>query len=56
MLSRIALIYFNFVWHVLCKQIQDEEVKRNRKRISEIHNYVDYVKDQLAEILMEEHQ
>ncbi|KAL6476923.1 hypothetical protein MHYP_G00154220 [Metynnis hypsauchen] len=40
----------------LIKSIQDEEVKRNRKRISEIHNYVDYVKDQLEEILLEEHQ
>ncbi|XP_037400841.1 dynein regulatory complex subunit 3 isoform X1 [Pygocentrus nattereri] len=40
----------------LIKSIQDEEVKRNRKRISEIHNYVDFVKDQLEEILLEEHQ
>uniref|UniRef100_A0A674D5Q6 Dynein regulatory complex subunit 3 n=1 Tax=Salmo trutta TaxID=8032 RepID=A0A674D5Q6_SALTR len=26
----------------LMKSVQDEEVKRNRKRISEIHNYIDY--------------
>ncbi|XP_062308146.1 dynein regulatory complex subunit 3 isoform X1 [Osmerus eperlanus] len=34
----------------LMKSIQDEEVKRNRKRISEIHNYVDYVRNQLDEM------
>ncbi|KAI4890456.1 hypothetical protein NFI96_025584 [Prochilodus magdalenae] len=40
----------------LIKSIQDAEVKRNRKRISEIHNYVDYVRDQLEEIIVQEHQ
>uniref|UniRef100_A0A673WW02 Dynein regulatory complex subunit 3 n=1 Tax=Salmo trutta TaxID=8032 RepID=A0A673WW02_SALTR len=34
----------------LMKSVQDEEVKRNRKLISEIHNYIDYVRDHLDEI------
>uniref|UniRef100_A0A8C7JA46 Dynein regulatory complex subunit 3 n=1 Tax=Oncorhynchus kisutch TaxID=8019 RepID=A0A8C7JA46_ONCKI len=39
----------------LMKSVQDEEVKRNRKRISEIHNYIDYVRDQLDEMQHEHH-
>ncbi|KAK6312234.1 hypothetical protein J4Q44_G00178980 [Coregonus suidteri] len=39
----------------LMKLVQDEEVKRNRKRISEIHNYIDYVRDQLDEMQHEHH-
>lgn len=39
----------------LSMQVQDEEVKRNRKRISEIHNYIDYVRDQLDEMQHEHH-
>ncbi|KAM6957037.1 dynein regulatory complex subunit 3 [Aplochiton taeniatus] len=38
----------------LMKSIQGEEVKRNRKRISEIHNYIDYVRDQLEEMQNQE--
>ncbi|XP_010872711.2 dynein regulatory complex subunit 3 isoform X4 [Esox lucius] len=37
----------------LIKSIQDKEVKRNRKRIAEIHNYIDYVRDQLSEMRQE---
>uniref|UniRef100_A0A4W4GW58 Dynein regulatory complex subunit 3 n=1 Tax=Electrophorus electricus TaxID=8005 RepID=A0A4W4GW58_ELEEL len=40
----------------LIKSIHDEEIKRNRKRISEIHNYVDYVREQLEELHLQEHQ
>ncbi|XP_060748576.1 dynein regulatory complex subunit 3 [Tachysurus vachellii] len=35
----------------LLKSIHDDEAKRNRKRISEIHKYVDYAVDQLEETL-----
>ncbi|KAI1883962.1 hypothetical protein AGOR_G00221490 [Albula goreensis] len=34
----------------LMKEIHHEEVARNRKRIAEIHNYIDYVKDQLEDM------
>ncbi|KPP79748.1 leucine-rich repeat-containing protein 48-like [Scleropages formosus] len=37
---------------VLMKSIQDAEGKRNRKRISEIHHYIDYVKTQLDEVTL----
>ncbi|XP_071329892.1 dynein regulatory complex subunit 3 [Trachinotus anak] len=37
-------------WKVaLIKGIQDKELKRNRMRISDIHRYVDHVKEQLEE-------
>uniref|UniRef100_A0A9J8CL39 Dynein regulatory complex subunit 3 n=1 Tax=Cyprinus carpio carpio TaxID=630221 RepID=A0A9J8CL39_CYPCA len=39
----------------LLKSIHDEEVKRNRKRVSEIRNYVSYVKDELEDMRMSEH-
>ncbi|XP_014058429.1 dynein regulatory complex subunit 3-like isoform X1 [Salmo salar] len=39
----------------LMKSVQDEEVKRNRKHISEIHNYIDYVRDHLDEMQHEHH-
>ncbi|XP_016308057.1 dynein regulatory complex subunit 3 [Sinocyclocheilus anshuiensis] len=39
----------------LLKSIHDEEVKRNRKRISEIRNYVSYVKDELEDMRLSEH-
>ncbi|KAM4598286.1 dynein regulatory complex subunit 3 [Polymixia lowei] len=35
---------------VLIKGIQDDEVKRNRKRISEIHNCCDYLTEQLVDL------
>ncbi|XP_036408025.1 dynein regulatory complex subunit 3 [Megalops cyprinoides] len=34
----------------LIKSIHEDEVARNRKRISEIHNYIDYVMDQLEDM------
>ncbi|KAJ8345010.1 hypothetical protein SKAU_G00292030 [Synaphobranchus kaupii] len=34
----------------LMKSIHHDEVARNRKRIAEIHNYIDYVKDQLDDM------
>ncbi|XP_072549692.1 dynein regulatory complex subunit 3 isoform X2 [Salminus brasiliensis] len=40
----------------LIKSVQDEEIERNRKRISEIHNYIDHVRDQLEDILLHEQQ
>ncbi|KAB5553906.1 hypothetical protein PHYPO_G00044060 [Pangasianodon hypophthalmus] len=40
----------------LMKSIHDDEVKRNRKRISEIHKYVDYTWDQLEETLLPDFQ
>ncbi|XP_071777322.1 dynein regulatory complex subunit 3 [Centroberyx gerrardi] len=36
---------------VLIKGIQDKEMKRHRKRISEIHNYMDYLREQLDDFL-----
>ncbi|XP_059373752.1 dynein regulatory complex subunit 3 [Carassius carassius] len=39
----------------LLKSIHDEEVKRNRKRTSEIRNYVSYVKDELEDMRLSEH-
>ncbi|KAG5832175.1 hypothetical protein ANANG_G00288310 [Anguilla anguilla] len=34
----------------LMKSIHHDEVARNRKRIAEIHNYIDYVTDQLEDM------
>ncbi|KAF7698056.1 hypothetical protein HF521_004566 [Silurus meridionalis] len=42
--------------NTLIKTIQDDEVKRNRKRISEIHTYIDFAKDQLEETLLDDYQ
>uniref|UniRef100_A0A3B1JE72 Dynein regulatory complex subunit 3 n=1 Tax=Astyanax mexicanus TaxID=7994 RepID=A0A3B1JE72_ASTMX len=36
----------------MMKSVQDEEVTRNRKRISEIRNYLEYVRNQLDEIIL----
>ncbi|XP_042370602.1 dynein regulatory complex subunit 3-like [Plectropomus leopardus] len=39
-------------WKVaLIKGIQDEGLKRNRMRISDIHRYMDYLREQLEELL-----
>ncbi|XP_060758596.1 dynein regulatory complex subunit 3 [Neoarius graeffei] len=38
------------------KSIHDDEVKRNRKRISEIHKYVDYSLEKLEETLLPDDQ
>ncbi|XP_048848314.1 dynein regulatory complex subunit 3 [Brienomyrus brachyistius] len=38
----------------LMKTIQNDEVKRNRKRIAEIFHYADYVKEQMREALDQE--
>ncbi|KAM3863874.1 dynein regulatory complex subunit 3 [Diretmus argenteus] len=35
---------------VLIKEIQDKQVKRNRKCVSEIHSYIDYLRKQLEEL------
>ncbi|XP_043091322.1 dynein regulatory complex subunit 3-like [Puntigrus tetrazona] len=40
----------------LLNSIHDEEVKRNRKRIAEIRNYVGYVKDELEDMQSSEHR
>ncbi|XP_066497616.1 dynein regulatory complex subunit 3 [Hoplias malabaricus] len=40
----------------LIKSIQDKEIQRNRQRISEIHNYIDFLKDQLEEMILHDHQ
>ncbi|XP_049324166.1 dynein regulatory complex subunit 3 [Astyanax mexicanus] len=40
----------------MMKSVQDEEVTRNRKRISEIRNYLEYVRNQLDEIILPEQQ
>ncbi|XP_073689261.1 dynein regulatory complex subunit 3 [Garra rufa] len=39
----------------LLKSIHDEEVTRNRNRISEIQNYISYVKDELEDMRLFEH-
>ncbi|XP_067238775.1 dynein regulatory complex subunit 3 [Chanodichthys erythropterus] len=39
----------------LLKSINNDEVKRNRKRISEIQNYIRFVKDDLNEMALSEH-
>ncbi|KAK2915924.1 hypothetical protein Q8A67_000298 [Cirrhinus molitorella] len=39
----------------LLKSIHDEEVTRNRKRISEIRNYISFVKDELEDMRLSEH-
>ncbi|XP_076852928.1 dynein regulatory complex subunit 3 isoform X2 [Brachyhypopomus gauderio] len=39
----------------LMKSIHDETIKRNCKRISEIHNYADYVREQLEKMRLQEH-
>ncbi|KAL1277649.1 hypothetical protein QQF64_024322 [Cirrhinus molitorella] len=39
----------------LLKSIHHEEVTRNRKRISEIRNYISFVKDELEDMRLSEH-
>ncbi|XP_069036840.1 dynein regulatory complex subunit 3 [Lepisosteus oculatus] len=38
----------------LVEKIHNQEVQRNRKRVSEIHNYIDYLKDQLDDLGLQE--
>ncbi|XP_053530952.1 dynein regulatory complex subunit 3 [Ictalurus punctatus] len=40
----------------LMKSIHDDEVQRNRKRVSEMQKYVDYACDQLEETLLPDYQ
>lgn len=58
-MKNILTLVFSFVVVLslirLSMQVQDEEVKRNRKHISEIHNYIDYVRDHLDEMQHEHH-
>ncbi|XP_067285156.1 dynein regulatory complex subunit 3 [Pseudorasbora parva] len=39
----------------LLKSIHNDEVKRNRNRISEIQNYISFVKDELEDMALSEH-
>lgn len=49
-------ISFKKCIHLFVSQIHDNEGSRNRKRLLEILNYSDYVRDQLEILLSQEQQ